>query len=80
MNKATTNPVISDLVGMKFGTLTVTKVGTKRNWFCHCACGADLLVPYWKLVKGTAESCGCAGGNPWTPRKEERAPKFGDRI
>lgn len=53
-----------DLIGKKFGSLTViaksekkTKHG-KKNWICRCDCGNEVEVTSSKL-KGKNVSCGC---------------------
>jgi hypothetical protein len=74
--------MMADLVGKTFGKLTVKRVGTGKNWFCRCAaCGSSLLVPYYRLVNGSATSCGCDGSNPWTgpsAKAKDGPVKFGD--
>lgn len=54
-----------DLVGQKFGRLTVTGFyGTtedrmSRLWSCSCSCGGTLVVSSKLLRNGTTKSCGC---------------------
>lgn len=58
-----------DLIGMKFGRLTVlqrtddriTKSGYKEKMFlCRCDCGAEKVVQSNNLKSGHTTSCGCA--------------------
>lgn len=57
-----------DLVGRKFGRLTVvarapdrkTKSGTRTMWFCDCDCNTkNVLVYGTNLTRGLTQSCGC---------------------
>lgn len=60
---------IKDMVGRKFGRLTVvrrgpdeqTKNGTRYiRWICQCDCGRVSLVRGTSLRNGHVKSCGCA--------------------
>lgn len=56
-----------DMVGKRFGRLTVIKRGPDheskgkktRRWFCRCDCGAEVLTFGNGLRSGHAKSCGC---------------------
>lgn len=53
-----------DLVGQKFGRLTViADSGERRHrsvvWECKCDCGASHHVMSYNLINGTTRSCGC---------------------
>ncbi len=52
-----------DLVGRKFGRLTVTDfVGFYRghsHWECRCDCGGNAVATSCNLVRGNTMSCGC---------------------
>lgn len=53
-----------DLVGKKFGRLTVIeKAGKDKNnkilWKCQCNCGNELIVRGQALRCGDNKSCGC---------------------
>lgn len=52
-----------DLVGMKFGKLTVVSFyqsyNGQRLWKCLCDCGAERVVPTRDLRSGNTRSCGC---------------------
>jgi hypothetical protein len=54
-----------DLVGCKFGLLTVREcVGRRKGygksllWLCDCECGGTTSVPRWFLLKGIRKACG----------------------
>lgn len=53
-----------DLVGRKFGRLTVIervendKKGNTR-WLCSCSCGKETVVGAYHLTRGKIKSCGC---------------------
>lgn len=55
--------ISSDLVGAKFGRLSVCHLsgtrGGKRYWLCRCECGATTEVVTAKLNNGHTQSCGC---------------------
>lgn len=54
-----------ELKGMKFGKLTVLKLGRRSGsgrgsfWLCRCDCGRELEVHAHKLKSGHTKSCGC---------------------
>jgi len=56
-------PVASDLIGKKFGRLTVIrKVKKTKNyvhWECSCECGGTKTTITASLNKGVVKSCGC---------------------
>lgn len=53
-----------NLVGQKFGLLTVIDTapnqGTYRRWRCRCDCGVELEARGGNLQTGNTKSCGCA--------------------
>lgn len=56
--------VRSDLVGKKFGRLTVvgyshTNKHGKAMWVCLCECGTTIVTSGNHLVSGHTSSCGC---------------------
>ena len=52
-----------DLVGMRFGQLTVLRraenLGTLTAWECQCDCGNICIAATKRLRNGTKQSCGC---------------------
>jgi len=52
-----------DLVGQKFGRLTVVKFSHVRDsrtyWLCKCDCGTEVIVLGGSLRSGRTKSCGC---------------------
>jgi len=54
---------LKDLVGQKFGKLTVIyrteKDGDKVFWHCSCDCGKEKDIRSGHLVSGAIQSCGC---------------------
>lgn len=52
-----------DLVGQKFGMLTVIKYagkpGLKHRWICQCECGSQKDIQENHLKTGNTKSCGC---------------------
>ena len=67
--KGTPAPNKIDLVGRRFGQLTVIRQGdmktfpsgsVARQWYCMCDCGKELQVLGNNLRRGNSKSCGCA--------------------
>jgi hypothetical protein len=57
-------PKFQDLIGQKFGRLTVIKrmedtINKKATWLCRCDCGNSKVVIGQYLRKGPTKSCGC---------------------
>lgn len=54
-----------DLLGKKFGQLTVIKLQQKNptKWLCRCSCGGFTIVNTANLKNGHTTSCGCRAGN-----------------
>ena len=52
-----------DLIGQKYGKLTVSKMHKHENrkyyWQCECECGNRTIVEGSKLKNGHTKSCGC---------------------
>ena len=57
------HPALKDLVGKRFGKLTVTAYGGKEKgmhrWHCICDCGGKAIVGQTLLLSGRTKSCGC---------------------
>lgn len=72
-----------DLVGMKFGRLTVVSAvyidGFGTMWNCDCDCGGHTLVSGANLRSGITESCGCLHREMMTSKwsKDLTGQKFG---
>ena len=58
----------ANLVGRKFGKLTVLSLAPRKNnlvyWFCECDCGKSVTIRTGSLLSGNTKSCGCI--NPTT--------------
>lgn len=56
-------PPLKDLVGKRFGKLTVIEYAGKEKgvhrWKCLCDCGNETVVSQTLLQKGRTRSCGC---------------------
>ena len=52
-----------ELVGQRYGRLTVIEQAGKKNgftnWLCECDCGNMIVVQGTRLVHGQTKSCGC---------------------
>lgn len=52
-----------DLVGQKFGRLTVERLHAVEKgravWACRCLCGNEAIVKAGNLRRGSTSSCGC---------------------
>lgn len=74
-----------DLIGRKFGTLTVTARAENNHrgntmWLCSCDCGNTKVALGYDLTHGRTTSCGCNKGKPDIPaenRKDLTGQKFG---
>lgn len=56
--------VTKDLIGKKFGKLTVIEKTTKKKWNtflykCKCDCGNEALATGSDLKRKNTQSCGC---------------------
>ena len=55
-----------DLIGKKYGILTVIQYSHKHNgkhfWLCKCDCGKTKLILSDNLIYGGSKSCGCQCG------------------
>lgn len=54
---------LKDIVGQRFGNLTVTgyygKAAGMHRWACKCDCGKTTIVGQTPLLSGKTRSCGC---------------------
>lgn len=54
---------IKNLIGQRFGVLTVIKraenIGGRAAWLCKCDCGNTKIARSSNLQKGHTQSCGC---------------------
>ena len=54
---------LKDIVGQRFGNLTVTgyygKTAGMHRWECKCDCGKTAIVGQASLLSGKTRSCGC---------------------
>lgn len=48
-----------DLIGRKFGDLTVIGRDNKSGWLCRCSCGNITTSGAYHLLRGKRVSCGC---------------------
>ena len=58
------NAQVTDLIGQRFGKLTVTGDSGERKggcilWTCKCDCGKEILCRRFELISGNTQSCGC---------------------
>ena len=52
-----------DLIGKKFGKLTVIRLNmdsVHKAWFCKCDCGVEKSILQSHLIRGNSQSCGCS--------------------
>ena len=72
--------MIKNLIGQKFGRLTVIKDSGKRSksreiiWECKCECGRLTKAINGNLKTGNTKSCGCL------QKENQNALKHGDRC
>jgi len=55
-------PKLKDLIGRRFGELTVLSrdenMSGRSSWVCACSCGSKVTVPGGSLTSGNTKSCG----------------------
>lgn len=49
----------NNIVGKKFGKLTVLKELGGNKVLCHCDCGNEKIITKSNIIKGIIKSCGC---------------------
>ena len=59
----------NDLVGKRFGILTVIEYVGKNKYKCRCDCGNTCTVFATNLVRNHSQSCGCAKKNDITGKR-----------
>lgn len=68
---------LRDMVGQKYGRLTVVKLSGRKAhtilWFCRCDCGNEKVVAGGSLRKGFTKSCGCLNSEIVKARNIKRA-------
>lgn len=76
---------VTDLIGHRFGLLTVTgdsrqRAGSVVLWRCQCDCGGEVLATRQELVSGNVASCGCVPKQYASKRQAEdlTGRQFGD--
>lgn len=59
---------INNIIGVKFGKLTVVSLNSKSpvKWNCKCDCGKAVTVSYSHISSGHTKSCGCIRSRPKT--------------
>lgn len=68
---------ITDLIGKRFGHLTVMDDSGLRNsegtirWHCKCDCGGETLATRRELISGNVTSCGCVPKQYASKRRAE---------
>lgn len=63
-----------DLVGQKFGLLTVEQYLGSSKWQCVCSCGSHSIIRTADLKSGHTKSCGCL------VRKYDKDESFFEKI
>jgi len=62
-NRSRVSATRTDMVGKRYGRLTVLSYATKdpkrAHWLCACACGATKVIAGKSLRNGSTKSCGC---------------------
>lgn len=76
---------IVDLVGRRFGRLTVVKEAGRNQhgqvkWLCRCDCGNEKIVLADNLRSGSTKSCGCQRHNSHSTLIDLTGRKFGKLL
>jgi hypothetical protein len=73
-----------ELIGKKFGKLTVTGTFRSEKGYrmcrCHCDCGRDTTVYYSNLVSGQTKSCGCQMEKSRRQYRDLSGQRFGSVV
>lgn len=81
--RRTTNRMGKDIVGKKYGRLTVVSfskiIKNHSHWLCKCDCGKIKTIARNNLVSGSTEGCGCFQrrkglNHPLTKRPYKKMP------
>ena len=72
---------VTDLVGQKFGRLTVIKQGGRTNtgvikWLCRCECGKEKEIIGTNITRGLTTSCGCYSTESHTKHGMSGGPEY----
>ena len=63
LSKECSGKTAKNILGMRFGMLTVIKKSESKNkratWLCRCDCGKEVIVKGNSLLNGNTRSCGC---------------------
>lgn len=65
----------NNLIGKRFGKLTVLEYLGKSKWKCQCDCGQETAVETCHLNSGHTKSCGCLKGKNTKNNTRECGPK-----
>lgn len=72
---------VKNLIGHKFGKLTVIGFAFTRRkksyWICNCDCGKQTVVRRCRLVSGYTTACGCMKGRCRNSHHLSKHPLFG---
>ncbi len=75
---------ISDLVGQKFGRLTVLELAYTNGrsyWKCECDCGNSAIVQGKQMSSGKTRSCGCLQDETRRALSGEKHPNWrGNKV
>ncbi len=71
----------SDLVGQKYGKLTVIRRTDERRcghvmWECQCECGRFITTIGFRLKNGDTKSCGCILGEKIKTHGMKKTPEY----
>jgi hypothetical protein len=72
---------VTDLVGQKFGRLTVINQGGRTRtghikWLCQCECGKQKEIIGTNLTRGLTTSCGCYSTESHTKHGLTNTPEY----
>ncbi len=65
-----------ELIGKRFGRLTVVERVADGRWLCACDCGGQNIVRKKHLLHGKIRSCGCLKSELETKQKQRKANRI----
>lgn len=69
-----------DLVGSKYGHLTVIERADGRKWLCRCDCGEIKTVNGYDIKSGKTVSCGCYRDSAAAERRTTHGASYTDEY
>jgi hypothetical protein len=73
-------PLKFDLIGKRFGRLTVLSRVPGNKWLCRCECGTEKNIYGGSLRNGLSRSCGCLNSEVASAKKHDLTSRRVGRL